>query len=426
MVSLHEVFSSAGDLGDTIYQLPTMRQLAGGKPFELVLYSESSWHVRQAWTPESFERVRSFLQSQPYIKSVRFAAKPDGIVIDHWREGINNKLNLCDNVAEYWAVPPWPVSEPWAMATPNTYARFRYVLHRSPRYQNELFPWAEIVRRIGDDAVFVGSRQEYADFEQAFSGRVVNRIRYFPTPTIQDLAQVIAGCEMFIGNQSAPRAIAEALKKPVWLETGQPPNTFFARPDCHGIPVEWPIPVQDLAASRSLIDDDRLNVIRRLARSCANVPGDVAEVGVYRGGSAVVISKALPNKKVHLFDTFTGQPEDDEHPTGPHQKGDFADTNVSDVESFLTGCPVKFHVGRFPDTAPNDDQRYSFVHLDADTLQATVAGLTYFLPRLNKGGVMVFDDWEWERCPGVKEALAKFDITEPNQDVLKQCWIRKE
>jgi hypothetical protein len=247
-----------------------------------------------------------------------------------------------------------------------------------------------------------------------------------PTHTLLDLAQIIAGCELFIGNQSAPRAVAEALKKPCWIESGRPPNTFFSRPHCHGIPNEWPIPVHDLQAGRSLIDHNRLNVIRRLARSCANVPGDAAELGVYRGGSAVVISKALTNKTLHLFDTFSGQPEDDEHPAGPHKAGDFADTTRNDVESFLDGCPCVFHVGRFPNTIPNDDQRYSFVHLDADTQQATSAGLAYFLPRLSKGGVIVLDDWEWKGCPGVKEALRKFGYTSPNTDVPKQAWIRKE
>jgi len=174
---------------------------------------------------------------------------------------------------------------------------------------------------------------------------------------------------------------------------------------------------------------DRQNewkVIRRLARSCANVPGEAAEVGVFRGGSAVVISKALPNKKLHLFDTFSGQPEDDAHPAGPHKKGDFRNTTRSDVETFLKGCNVWFHPGKFPDTAPADDATYSFVHLDADTLQATSAGLAYFLPRLSKGGVMVFDDYEWGGCPGVKDSLHKFGFFNPNRDVPNQCWIRKE
>ena len=44
-------------------------------------------------------------------------------------------------------------------------------------------------------------------------------------------------------------------------------------------------------------------------RDTVKVPGDIAEVGVYRGGSAKLICEAKGHKKLHLFDTFEGLPD---------------------------------------------------------------------------------------------------------------------
>ena len=39
-------------------------------------------------------------------------------------------------------------------------------------------------------------------------------------------------------------------------------------------------------------------------KATRKLSGDIAEVGVYRGGSAMIICEAKGNKKLHLFDTF--------------------------------------------------------------------------------------------------------------------------
>ncbi|HCT91620.1 MAG TPA: hypothetical protein DF613_09630, partial [Lachnospiraceae bacterium] len=43
----------------------------------------------------------------------------------------------------------------------------------------------------------------------------------------------------------------------------------------------------------------------------ANLPGAVAELGVYRGDFAIEINRLFPDRTLYLFDTFTGfSPED--------------------------------------------------------------------------------------------------------------------
>jgi hypothetical protein len=77
-----KVFSSFGDLGDTlIHQMPAMQLMGGG---ELVLYPVDNSKVREPWTRKKVERVRTFFESLGR-KSVRFEDKPEGIVLDQWR-----------------------------------------------------------------------------------------------------------------------------------------------------------------------------------------------------------------------------------------------------------------------------------------------------------------------------------------------------
>jgi O-methyltransferase len=154
---------------------------------------------------------------------------------------------------------------------------------------------------------------------------------------------------------------------------------------------------------RSLISQDRLDNIRRLVKQTCPLDGEMAEFGVFEGGSARVIAEAC-NKPLHLFDTFEGMPEDDVYPEG-HKKDDFAVT-YEEVRAFLSGLNVIYHPGFFPDTTRGlEHLRFSFVHIDADIEQSTRAGIEFFKPRMVSGGVIVFDDYGWKNCPAVKKLV---------------------
>ena len=54
--------------------------------------------------------------------------------------------------------------------------------------------------------------------------------------------------------------------------------------------------------------DARYATMRLLAEQIneLNIPGDTAELGVFRGDFAAAINAAFPERTIHLFDTFTG------------------------------------------------------------------------------------------------------------------------
>jgi O-methyltransferase len=179
----------------------------------------------------------------------------------------------------------------------------------------------------------------------------------------------------------------------------------------------------------ALIDYDRFRFIGRSLLEVAKQEGDIAELGVYRGGSAAGMGLLAPHKTLHLFDSFEGmrEPEFDEL----HKKGDFADTSEQSVRAlFAPDHRLEIHRGWFPETVTPEllESEFCFVHVDGDFYETTRDAIAYFWPRLVPGGMMVFDDWEWQACPGVKRALVEASETfgftvEPSANI--QAAVRK-
>jgi O-methyltransferase len=48
------------------------------------------------------------------------------------------------------------------------------------------------------------------------------------------------------------------------------------------------------------------------------------------------------------------------------------------------------------------------VHIDADIYQSVKDSCTFFYPRLESGGIMVFDDYGFPSCPGARKAVDEF------------------
>lgn len=140
-----------------------------------------------------------------------------------------------------------------------------------------------------------------------------------------------------------------------------------------------------------------------------------------------MIADALPDKTLHLFDTFCGLPEDDTAPGGRHKKGEFA-CPLDVVQDNLHGCNVRFYPGVFPATSTGvpADTSFCFVHLDCDLYRGTVDAIRYFWPRLVTGGLLLFDDFDWPNCPGVAMAVRAF-FSEGVIEVsgCNQAWVRK-
>jgi hypothetical protein len=61
--------------------------------------------------------------------------------------------------------------------------------------------------------------------------------------------------------------------------------------------------------------------------------------------------------------------------------------------------------GLFPGSAEAFDKRISFAHVDMDLEKSTEDAIDWLRPRMVSGGVVVFDDYRWQNCPGVAKAI---------------------
>ncbi len=170
--------------------------------------------------------------------------------------------------------------------------------------------------------------------------------------------------------------------------------------------------VRERIGGRTLLSDDRLHILHQFAGATAQLPGDAAEVGVYRGGTAYLLASVFSprEKRLHLFDTFSGAPAVAER-IDFHREGDFADTSLAEVKRFLEGfTDLLFHPGVFPASAQGDAaaSSYCFVHVDADLYRSVHDSCVFFYPRLAPGATMIFDDYGFSTCPGVRKAVDEF------------------
>lgn len=188
--------------------------------------------------------------------------------------------------------------------------------------------------------------------------------------------------------------------------------TLAYRPDRPFFELADPV----VETKRTLLGYDRLYTFWQAIKNLTDVPGAVAEIGSFRGGSAYFIASAFKHVcgaevPMHVFDTFEGHPgaaitEHDPH----HEAGQFGKTSYEQVSEYLAPFElIEIHKGDVIQTLPGlPESAYRLVHIDTDLYQPTLVCLDYFVPRMSPGGVIVLDDYASRKCPGVPQALVEF------------------
>jgi O-methyltransferase len=153
---------------------------------------------------------------------------------------------------------------------------------------------------------------------------------------------------------------------------------------------------------------EMINIFRMIKKT-ENLNGDIAEVGVFRGGSAAIMAHFKGNRHLHLFDTFEGLPDVNKD-KDLLAKGEMSNAPEQLVRDLLKDYQ-NWHIykGIFPGTSePIKNKVFSFVHLDVDLYEGTLFSLQFFYPRMQKGGIILVHDYSDLLTPGVKDALKEF------------------
>ena len=154
----------------------------------------------------------------------------------------------------------------------------------------------------------------------------------------------------------------------------------------------------------------RVRTLELLCAQLGDVPGAAAELGVYRGGFARCLNALLPERRLYLFDTFEGF--DPAEAQG--QGGGFVEAHRNtSIERVLRLLPhperAVIRPGLFPASAEGLEDRFALVSLDVDLEESTLAGLRWFLPRMQEGGYLLLHDYDNPKLPGVRRAVSRFE-----------------
>jgi hypothetical protein len=162
------------------------------------------------------------------------------------------------------------------------------------------------------------------------------------------------------------------------------------------------------------------------------IPGDIVECGVWKGGSMMAAAYTLleshdQTRHLYLFDTFEGmtQPSDKDISFDGVEASKLLDSSKkSDESSVWCYAPLKvveesissvgynsskIHMikGRVEDTIPNNaPSEIALLRLDTDWYESTCHELVHLFPRLATGGVIIIDDYgHWK---GARQAVEEY------------------
>ena len=204
---------------------------------------------------------------------------------------------------------------------------------------------------------------------------------------------------------------------------------------------DWPsmahtmIGVKRLANLRALVE----NVIRN------QIPGDLIETGVWRGGACILMRAVLhayhvTDRRVWVADSFQGVPapdlktypadEDSTYHTFEELAIPFETVRHNFEKYGLLDDQVVFLKGWFKDTLPDAPiDSLAVLRLDGDLYESTILALNSLYDKLSLGGYVIVDDYHV--VSGCRNAIGDFlaarRITSPLNEIdgVGVFWQKK-
>jgi len=162
-------------------------------------------------------------------------------------------------------------------------------------------------------------------------------------------------------------------------------------------------------------------ILRELERVIATgTPGAIVEFGCYIGTTSLFIRRLLnaleadtiTPRPFHVYDSFAGLPQktiQDASVTGDQFKaGELAVSKKQFLQQFKKAGlhPPIIHKGWFNQLTDNDaPDKIAFAFLDGDFYESIRDSLTLVLPHIQKGSVIIVDDYAREALPGAARAV---------------------
>ena len=165
----------------------------------------------------------------------------------------------------------------------------------------------------------------------------------------------------------------------------------------------------------TLVDIYRCYELYSFAKSVQYIEADVLEVGVWKGGTARLLSQFIDgNNTLYLADTFEGVVKAS-YKDSLYKGGEHNDTSETIVNELLGSSAKQNTVlltGIFPEATGDMVKNKSFklVHIDVDTHNSAKDTFEFIWDRLVPGGIVVFDDYGFNGCEGVTDYFNKLSL----------------
>ena len=181
-----------------------------------------------------------------------------------------------------------------------------------------------------------------------------------------------------------------------------------------------------------------------------DVPGDIAELGVFRGAGLFTWGNLLESycvgdrtKVVYGFDNWRGFTKLSEQDgaigadvgrvAGGFDPGAYraeleSAIEIFDSDRFIPGKPrIVLVDGNIEETVPKfaaerPGVRFSLVHFDCDLYAPTKAALNALWSKVSRGGVVIFDEYAIADWPGETAAVDEFLADKPGIQLQTFTW----
>lgn len=214
-------FKHSGNSGDIIYSLPAVFAMAGQKDVHIFLNAEQPIANKNLYHPlgnvmlndKMIAMLKPLLLYQPQIKLVeKFHGQPVEYDLDLFR---TYPFYFDKGSIVHWYFLMYGISfdtsKPWLIAPRDEQYADSIVIARSHRYRSPVVDYSFLNQY--PHKLFIGVEEEYHDMKKVLHG-----LTYKPVDDFLQMATIINSCRLFIGNQSFPFSVAEALKVKRLLE----------------------------------------------------------------------------------------------------------------------------------------------------------------------------------------------------------------
>ena len=225
-------FLHSGRLGDLIYSLATIKELAKSHKCKIYIQINKPVldyydHLRKVLiTKRSGDMIIPLLKKQEFLEDVSiYNGEKIDVNFDLFRDIPINKSFYSSRWFSHLVGINLNMESTFLSAKPHKSIKNKIIVGRSPRYRNSFLNYKFLKNE--KNIMCIGLKDEYDDLKKD-----ILNLEFYDCNDFLEMAEIIKSCKFYIGNMSLQYIMAEGLKVPRLLEASPDfPVSFPLGPD---------------------------------------------------------------------------------------------------------------------------------------------------------------------------------------------------